>query len=227
MFFRRSISRLNAATKGRSSETTWALQLILNCSTLSVLPTRSASDWCLNEMDALIVSSEPHSATLWVQFSILCAEQWNDSSAHPEAACFSQISQQPVRRHAVSADPTHKRSLAITQIPASWRTWNIWDNPLSHLSADTWKGEKKNQSNTQNKLCLHLSRCMLNNPGKDYWAESVWETIHHLSPGDSHWKHCIQLKGINSLALFLQCHVTNSRQDLSRHPLEMENVGTG
>lgn len=26
---------------------------------------------------------------------------------------------------------------------------------------------------------------------------------------------------------FLQCNVTNTRRDLNRHPLEMENVGTG
>ncbi|TNN86982.1 hypothetical protein EYF80_002737 [Liparis tanakae] len=43
--------------------------------------------------------TEPHSAALRVQFSILFAEQWivtpQTSSAHPEAACFSRISREP------------------------------------------------------------------------------------------------------------------------------------
>lgn len=43
----------------------------------SVIPPLSASDCCLRKMDALIVSSEQHASTFWIQFSILCSEQWN------------------------------------------------------------------------------------------------------------------------------------------------------
>lgn len=99
----------------------------------------------VNKVDALIVFSEPHSAT-HSGFSSASSAQSSEllllkhlQHIFPEAACFSQISQEPARLHAVSADPTHKHSLTITRIQASWRTWNIWDNPLSRLSADTWK----------------------------------------------------------------------------------------
>lgn len=74
MFFRRSISYLNAASNGRSSEMTWALQLILKCNTASNIS--SASFRLMSKYDeASTVSSELHSGTLWDQFSVLCAEQ--------------------------------------------------------------------------------------------------------------------------------------------------------
>lgn len=58
---------------------------------------------------------------------------------NPEAACLSHVSQgrSLTRLHTVAADPT--QWLAITQTQASWMTWSIWGNLLSHLSADTWE----------------------------------------------------------------------------------------
>lgn len=103
----------------------------------------SASDWCLNETDALIwvlraavrdtLVSVQHPSAQSNEFLLLNRLQ---HVLRPPASLTSVRCPWGI---VLSAHPVLKHGPIITQIQASWRTWNTLDNPLYHSSADTWK----------------------------------------------------------------------------------------